>query len=117
MGKDLGTYHVRVILKDGRGFIMKWNTGGRYTHGSHSCHPLHAQWITPTYENEEDLVEGVAYMFLEGNFNCAENIEDFLADAHQVDRPNNGCHDCSDAKFTSITVIRPDRSEIEVAIP
>ena len=57
MAKDLGTYHVKVELEDGRGWIETRNTGARYTHGRDIFSPLQATRMGPTWDSEEDLIE------------------------------------------------------------
>lgn len=112
MGKDLGKYHMRVEFEDGTGFIMEVDTGWRYTHGRSECHPLKADKITPTWDDEESLFETEVYIFTEGNFSCDCNKRSFLCDAAQAEEFNDDCGDT--IKIKSITAIRPDMSEVVI---
>ena len=108
--KDLGTYHVKVELNNGDGFIMKWETGIRYTDGWESSHPLTAELISPAYEDEEGLKDTIRYMFLHGDFAYAYNIELFLDQAHQ--RNCDSTSACSNKyKIIRMTLIKPDATE------
>lgn len=109
--RDMGTYHVRIELKNGDGWIAEWRTGWRLTHGTADTSPLSAQWIAPTYEDEDDLVRNAVFMHEQGNYSCDCNKRLFLASAHQRDEPeDNPCGDTM--PIARITVIRPDRTEI-----
>lgn len=113
--KDLGTYWVRVKFADGSGFLDRWNTGHRYTHGTEGTKPLDAQYIAPTWESEEDLLSSITYMYNEGNFSCDCNKRLFLARAMQQDEPDNP--QCGDTlKIVELTVIRPNRSEVPLTL-
>lgn len=111
MGKDLGTYHVRIELKDGRGWISTWDTGHRYTHGSNDCTKLTALLIPPTWSSEEEVLKCMRYVYTEGNFACDCNKALCLAWAHQQPEPkDNPCGDTMVIK--RLTAIRPDASEV-----
>lgn len=111
MAKDLGTYHARVELDDGRGWIQEFNTGCRYTNGKGGWFPLDATPIGPTYDDEADVLNGIEYLFMEGNYACDCNKALFLEYAQQKDGADN--HPCGDTlKIRRLTAIRPDRSEV-----
>jgi len=113
MGKDLGTYHLRVELEDGRGWIERWDTGHRYTHGTPEQTKLDATLITPTWDTEEDLLSGMVYIYTEGNYSCDCNKALFLARAHQQPEPDETpCGDTMPVK--RLTAIRPDASEVVI---
>ena len=110
MVKDLGTYHLKVELEDGRGWIQQWNTGARYMKGSGSCHPLDADRISPTWRDEQELFESMCWMYLEGNYSCDCNKRLFLARAHQQGEPEKSpCGDTMTLK--RLTAIHPDGIE------
>lgn len=108
--RDLGTYYVRVIFEDGRGYIEEWDTGHRYTRGTGGWSPLDADPISPSWEDEADLIAGILYQYLDGNYSCDCNKRDFLARAYQQPEPTeNPCGET--LLLRSLTLIRPDRSE------
>ena len=109
--KDLGTYHLRVEFEDGRGYYHQWNTGGRFTHGRDGISPLTADYMTPTWEDEEDLFSSMLYIYTEGNFSCDCNRRLFLADAAQVERDDENDECGEEIKLKKLTAIRPDRTE------
>jgi len=109
MGKDLGTYYVQVELKDGRGFIERWNTGGEYWYSRNKTSPLNAQYILPRYTDENDLIDKIIYMFTEGNYACDCNLNHFLDDAAQLPRREVKCGD--EILIKKLTIIRPDESK------
>lgn len=110
MGKDLGTYHIRVELWDGRGWIAKWPTGARYTNGSGSCHPLTAFRIEPTWDSEDDMIGTMLFQFQENNWSCDCNRVLDLARAEQREDPDNGnvCLGGPTLRIKRFTIIRPD---------
>lgn len=110
MGKDLGTFHVKVLLNNGEGFIHKEETGGRYTKGKYGEYPLDSSWIKPTYNNKEDMVNNIIFMFTEGNFSCDCNLADFLADSKQEERIDLKCG--KTLKVRELILIKPDGSEL-----
>lgn len=113
MGKDLGTYHVKVELKNERGFYDKWKTGHRYTMGTEEQSPLNAALIRPTWDSEQDLIDSVVYMYTEGNYSCDCNLRLFIARAHQEDEPEYIA--CGDTiELERLTLIRPDASELVI---
>lgn len=82
--RDLGTYHVRVTYAGGwGGHITRWDTCQRFGEGSGNDHPLSALLISPTWDSEEDLLETILYMYLEGNYACDCNKRLSLARARQ----------------------------------
>lgn len=90
---------------------MKWGTSARYTHGRGECHPLTAGRIRPTYEDEDDVLVNILYMFTEGDFSCDCNKALFLADALQEERPEN--YPCGDSmKIKKMLVKCPDEREL-----
>lgn len=112
MKKDLGTYYARIEFEGGDGFIYKWNTGSRYTKGSEGCSPLNADRINPTWKDEYDLAGTMLFMFTEGNYSCDCNKQDFLDQAHQIERPDGFDSPCGEKiKLQRLTMIRPDGSE------
>lgn len=111
--KDLGTYHVRVQFTNGDGFIYTYNTGLRYTNGTHGISPLSASLIKPTWSSEDQLLSNMVFMFTLGNYSCDCNCLDFLDDAHQ--RPRKAGNDCGDTLVLQrLTAIRPDASEVVI---
>lgn len=112
MAKDLGTYHVRVELEDGRGWLQEWTTGWRYTNGYHGWFPLNGQPIGPTWEDDADVLHAIEYLFMEGNYSCDCNRALFLEYAQQKDGEDVD-HPCGDTiMLKRLTAIRPDRSEV-----
>jgi hypothetical protein len=115
MGRDLGTYHIRVILKDGRGFIQRWNTGIRYTRGTVEEKPLGAIRIMPPYNSEEELFRCVKHMFTDGGFSCDCNKTLFLCRAYGLEEPEEDEPQCGDTmQIESLTAIKPDGSEVDL---
>jgi hypothetical protein len=113
MMTDLGTYHVRVELVDGRGWIEKWSTGLRFTGGTDCWSPLNAQLILGTWENEADLFNTIVYEYTEGNSSCDCNKSLALINAYQqFDAQESECGNTM--QLRRLTVIRPDASEIVV---
>lgn len=111
IGKDLGTYHVRVELEDGRGFIYEWATSRRYMRGNGGIYPLGADEIRPTWETEDEVLSGIQYMFFEGNYSCDCNKRLFLARAAHEDEPED--IDCGDTlPIKSLVVTRPDGTTV-----
>lgn len=107
--KDLGTYYLKVMFEDGRGYIEKYNTGRRYYDGRNDCHPLDAKSIDPVWTCEEDLIHGMTFNYIEGNFSCDCNRKMLLAHAAQKECEDDNCG--HDIKLKSLTIIRPDGSE------
>lgn len=111
-GYDLGTYHVRVKFKDGRGFIMRWNTGRRYTHGMNDVTKLDAGLIPPHWKSEDDLFGTIRYIFIDGNYSCDCNLAMFLANAEQEPDPDLDCG--GTIVVDTLTAIRPDGTEQDI---
>ena len=106
MGKDLGTYHLRIELKDGRGWIQEWRTGARYTHGSGLWTKLDASRIEPRWDDEDDLFSTMVYMYTEGNYSCDCNKSLFWLRSQQMDEENE--LDCGDTmELLRLTAIKP----------
>lgn len=115
MNLDLGTYYVRVEFAAGDGFIMRWDTGRRYTDGAGDCSPLTAKAIAPGWESEEDLALAIEFMFSEGNYSCDCNKRLFLDRAHQ--RPEQEEFQCGETmRIKALILIRPDGSELPLEI-
>lgn len=115
MKRDLGTYHFKVEFEDGRGFIYRWDTGMRFTHGRSYSHPLNTAPIKPAWESEEDLFNTAEYMFTEGNYSCDCNKNLFLADAAQESSAWDHDNDCGDKiKLKRLTAIRPNSTEVVI---
>ena len=120
MGKDLGTYHLRVELEDGRGWIERWDTGPRHDYGTQSLAGggqgmarLNATRKPPLWDEEEDLVETMLYAHTEGNSSCDCNKARFLARAYQQAEPEDP--PCGNTmRLKRLTVIRPDASEFVI---
>ena len=114
--KDLGTYHVKVELINGDGFIMEYKTGMRFSHGSGGVHPLNATPIPPTWESEDHLISTTVFMFTEGNYACECNLKAFLDRAHQRDEQDYecGCGGVNPLGPLQMTLIRPDASELVI---
>ena len=107
MGVDLGTYHLRVTLKDGRQFIQTTVTGSRWTNGRGSTSPASAKWIPPTWDSDQEFVDSQVFMYTDGNFGCDCNLNLFWADANQVDRDEDP--DCGDTNpVVALDVMRPN---------
>jgi hypothetical protein len=107
-GRDLGTYHLRVVFEDGRGFIETWNTGLRYERGDQSVSPLDARPIHPTWEDEASLLATMIYAHTDGNMGCDCNRELSLARAANSPRDLDSV-DCGDKiNLASLTAIRPN---------
>jgi hypothetical protein len=109
MKTDIGTYHVRVELEDGRGWIQRYNTGARYTHGRGLNSPLTASRMNPVWETEEDLIGTIVFHFIENNGSCDCNKKQCLADAEQAEEWDDECGDTMPVK--RLTLIRPEGSE------
>lgn len=113
MGKDLGTYHLKVEFIGGEGYIERITTGLRYTHGTSSVHPLHAEPILPHWEAEEDLIKTMLLVYTEGNFSCDCNRLLFIKQATTGARYENVATDCGDSlTLKKLTLIRPDSTEL-----
>jgi hypothetical protein len=109
-GRDLGTYHLRVELADGRGWIDTWNTGARYTNGSAEHSPLSAYRIKPLYDTEADLFDNMRFMYTDGNWSCDCNKTLFWCRSQQLSEPDESV--CGDTMvLAKLTVIRPDGTE------
>lgn len=107
---DLGTYHLRVELKDGRGWIDKWSTNARYTNGSAEHSPLTASRIGCIYTHEQDLFDNMIYMYTKGNYSCDCNKTLSWCRSQQLEEPSETrCGDTMELK--QLTAIRPDGSE------
>lgn len=110
MRHDLGTYHLRVELEDGRGWIDTWHTGARYTGGTVDHSPLTASRIGCIYESESALFQNMAFMYTDGNYSCDCNKRLFWCRAQQLDEPADSA--CGDTmRLKRLTAIRPDGSE------
>lgn len=84
MGKDLGTYFVRITLVNGKGFIYAWDTAARFIGGgTGTLSPLDAQWLQPAWDTEESLISTIEYMFTEGNYSCDCMKQCFIDQAYQ----------------------------------
>lgn len=110
MATDLGTYHLRVELVNGDGFITTWETGRRYTDCNLGCSPLTAQAIEPYWEDEASVFQSMRYNHLEGNFSCDCNKRLMLARSrHEQENEDDECGDMLATK--RLTAIRPDGTE------
>lgn len=115
MGSDFGTYHVRVEFTNGDGYISKWDTGGRFTHGSDSNHPLTAEFISPTWDSEAEILRTIEFMYTDGNYACDCNRKLFLARAKQQPEPvEDRCGDT--LKIKSLRVLTPDGRDLDLGI-
>jgi hypothetical protein len=83
-GKDLGTFHLRIEFKDGRGYIQRWDTGARYTHGCRNVTRLDAQRIESVHDDVDDLLDTMLYMYTEGNYSCDCNKMIFWRRSQQL---------------------------------
>lgn len=112
-GRDLGTYHVGVVLADGRGFIKRWETYGRFVGGNGATYPLGAKRDRPAWASEEELLKSIVSEYAEGNFSCDCNKRSLLACAGHEDEPDpNPCGD--ELAIESLWVIRPDGAAIDL---
>ena len=110
MNRDLGTYHVRVELADGRGYILKWNTGPRFCSGNGHVHPLDAGFILPVWGSEEHLIGTIVFQLTENYCDC--NFNQDIDHAYQVERDDDFDYPCGDdISVFRLTLIRPDLSE------
>lgn len=84
-GVDLGVYRVCVTLTQGLRFTSDWQTG---PHG-----PLDRPF-PPAWKNEEELLETIAFYYLEGNGSCDCNkaLELARAKGDESD-PDRACGD------------------------
>lgn len=112
MGKDLGTYFLRVELMDGRGWIQTWTTGWRYTNGTANESPLDATAIPPTWDDDDGVLETMQYMFLDGNYACDCNRSLFWERSQQKEETDHPCGETMELKL--LTAIRPDRTEVVI---
>lgn len=114
MGKDLGTYHLRVEFEDGTGFIEAWNTGCRYVGGGTAhVQRLDGKRVDPPYDNEADLFHAMCYQHTDGNFSCDCNKRLLLARAYN--QPELNDYPCGDEIVTKrLTAIRPDGGEVVI---
>jgi hypothetical protein len=111
LARDLGTYHLRVELESGEGWIETVHTGWRYCDGTPDVTHLQALAIPPTWDNEADMFSTVVYGHLEGNYSCDCNKAISLARAHQREVPEDP--PCGDTMILRrLTAIRPDRTEV-----
>ncbi len=105
---DLGTYYLKILLVNGKGWIQTWFTGRRYSNERHGCFPLDAFEITPTYRNEKEVFLNMKYMFLEGSYSEECNKDLFLSNVYnEEDLPSWDSLD-----IQSLTAVRPDGSEL-----
>jgi len=110
MGRDLGTFHLRVELDDGVGWIEEWKTGIQYCGGSESFHPLNAGRFRPAWNSEEEIFDTMKYVLTEGDASCDCNKSLRLRYAGQVGPPE--ALECGDTLVLKrLTVIRPDGTE------
>ena len=113
MSKDLGTYHLRVELEDGRGWIETWNTGHCYTHGTPDHTKLDATLIRPPWDTEDAILHAMAWQHSDGNSSCDCNKALSLARAYQQPEPEDTpCGDTMPVR--RLTAIRPDASEVVI---
>lgn len=109
IGRDLGTYYVRVEFMDGSGFFLKWETCGRWLPNHPwraDCTTLDSWWQPPAWESEDDLASTAVYMFLDGSYSCDCNRRAFLAYAIDEDNPHAECGDTLILK--RLDLFRPD---------
>lgn len=110
MGKDIGTYWLRVEFEDGRGYLEKWETGRRYTHGEESWKPLEGSLIDAPWADEQEIFYAMEYQYIYGDCSCDCNKSIFLAKAYQQDEPE--ALPCGDTMtLRRLTAIRPDGGE------
>ena len=114
MGKDLGTYHVRVEFENARGYLEEWPTGNRLTDGRGAWHPLDANRITPTWDDEADMISTIIYGFLEDDFSCDCNRKQAIARAYNEEQPEDDYPCGVTIKLKRLVLIRPDWSEVEL---
>jgi hypothetical protein len=113
MGKDLGTYHLRVEFDERRGYIQIWDTGARFTGGRDEVSPLNATALKPIYHDEKELFSCMVFSYTENNFSCDCNRQLFLDSAAQVKEDRE--HPCGNTiKLVRLTAIRPDLSEVVI---
>lgn len=109
MGKDLGTYHLKVEFENGDGYIQTWETGARYTLGTRDWQPLVSLRIEPTWTDEEDLFSTMEFIYTDGSYSCDCNKGDFLARSKQQSDPDLKCGNT--LKLKRLTAIRPSGEE------
>jgi hypothetical protein len=111
---DLGTYHLRVELTDGRGWIETWHTHARYTNGTSAWSPLTATRIGCLYENEAAVFEAMQYMYTQGNYSCDCNKTLAWCRSQQREEPETVCGNTM--TLATLTAIRPDGSECTLVV-
>ena len=113
MGKDLGTYWLRVEFEDRRGYIEKWETGRRFTNGTESWKPLEGALIEAPWADEQCIFSAMEYQYTDGNYSCDCNKSSFLARAYQQEEPADV--PCGETMtLRRLTAIRPDGSEMVI---
>lgn len=118
-GVDLGTWHVRVVLSDGRGFITRWGTGSRFyadvPWDGDTC-GLNGTRHPPAWSDDEELLSTIQFMFLGGgNYSCDCNLLAFLDDVAMVPPEQRIDHRCAhDLTIATLDAIRPDGSEVRL---
>lgn len=113
--KDLGTYYARVDLVDGRSWLDRWDTRGRFDHvGDHrSTIPTGLTWQPPNWSSDEEVVQAIRYQYLDGNYSCDCNKT--LALARRDGRPMPSDPKCgSTLAIRRLAVVRPDGVETEL---
>ena len=113
MGRDLGTYHVKLELADGRGFIVPWSTGARYTGGTACAHPLEGRRIAPPINSEYEVIDQIAYHYGRwGNGLLPDNlVQDYLSAYPGLARTADVY---AMPPVQRITVIKPSGEEVVV---
>jgi hypothetical protein len=117
-GVDLGTWFVRVVLRDGRGFITKWETGARFLPGAPwdgSTVGLKATRQAPAWASEAELLASIEYQFMAGGFSCDCNLRSFLDDVAMVDDDERPEYPCGNLlEIATLDAIRPDGTEVRL---
>lgn len=117
MSRDLGTYHLRVVLRTGKGWIERLDTARRYMRAHAGVSPLGATPIPATWEHEDDLIDTILYQYMAGNYSCACNRELNLARAEGRELPPDTgvcLGELPEYELGSLTLIRPDGTEREL---
>lgn len=111
MGKDLGTYHAKVKLSNGKGFIAVCNTGRRYCGGSPGFHPIDADFISPGQENEAELVGEIVHYYTDGNGGYSSSLALLLSYAYPAEDIEELYCGAVTLEPVEIWIIRPDGTE------
>lgn len=112
MSKDLGTYHLLVELANGKGFIEKWNTGYRFSHGNEEYTIPNATMIPPVYSDEDQVFRSMVFFYTEGNGACDCYKTSAISQSINEEDKDIPCDETM--PVLRLTAIRPDASRIVI---